>query len=83
MYDDDEYGDYHKQLQGCNLMQGMRIEEGSMKCYNQSVIDDLRVERNEYTGLALHLKNAVSYTKVSREHARIEIRDNDREFTYL
>ena len=61
-------------------MQGMTIEEGESKCYDQSVIDDDRLETTEYTGLALHLKSFTAYTLVHEKPATIEIVDNDCEY---
>ena len=79
-YDEQTYDDYLQQIKGCNKLRDMRIDQDSTKCFNQSIIDDLRLENTEYTGLALHLTDYSAFTEVTEEHAIIEILDNDGEF---
>ena len=82
MYEEDMYDDYLKQLRGCNVLKEMRIEQGSEQCFEQEIIDDSRVEKTEYTALALHLRENSAYTNVTEEHATITIIDDDSELNF-
>ena len=75
--------DYAQQKIGVNFIDDILITE-VMSCYNQTIIDDMQLEPDEYAGLTLGVKSNVRTTIITHvkpmyDQASILILDNDSE----
>ena len=64
------------------MLKDMQIMQDIEECFVQVLINDMRVEKTEYTGLALYLKESSAFTTVSKEPVTVEITDNDCELIF-
>ena len=74
--------DYEEQIIGINRIRDMVISEVTSRvvCYNQSIYDDLRLEKMEYAGLGLAVRNStVDRVDIQKpfHNTAIQIIDND------
>ena len=71
--------DYEEQIVGCNGIRDMVITEGGTACYNQVIYNDLSLERTEYAGLKLTVRDSTALTDISEDygHATIKILDDE------
>ena len=64
------------------MLKDVQIMQGIDECFEQALINDMRVEKTEYTGLALYLKESSAFTTVSKEPVTVEITDDDCELIF-
>ena len=71
--------DYEEQIVGCNGIRDMVITEGGRACYNHVIYNDLSLERTEYAGLKLTVRDSTALTDVSEDYgnATIKILDDE------
>ena len=80
--------DYAQQTIAVNFIDDILITEVMrLVCYNQTIIDDMQLEPDEYAGLALGVKSNAHTTITTRvkpmyDQASILILDNDSECFY-
>ena len=76
--------DYEQQTPSVNAIDALLREETRIVCYNQTIYEDQRLERNEYLGLELRVLNnslttALTVAKPTFDQSSILILDNDSE----
>ena len=76
--------DYEQETPSVNAIDALLREETRIVCYNQTIYEDQRLERNEYLGLELRVLNnslttALTVAKPTFDQSSILILDNDSE----
>ena len=71
--------DYEEQIIGCNGIRDIVITEGGTACYNQVIYNDLSLERTEYAGLKLTVRDSTALTDISGVYGRATIKILDDE----
>ena len=70
--------DYTQQLLGLNNLRDIQILETRHRiCYNQTIYNNVRLEADEWTGLALQIAANTTTTVTGIDHTAIRIIDDD------
>ena len=74
--------DYEQQIPGCREIT-VDTEIQPTACYQQVIYYDVTLEKDEYFGVSLEIKEESAYTDISQGQTKINILDNDSKFSKL